>query len=173
MEHTLEKEKMDAVKAIADANLKISEARNTIFKLEETETEYLVAREKKALDRIQVVVEESQEVLETAKRNFDEVKALGNSVSEFSRSLLLLLEGFKGLVDGFEERNVLWEQQIGKQQDDLVELKKGLKSESVRIENDKKSLEQGRNVLREEETRIRVKWGEIDRAIIRLKEGRI
>lgn len=172
-EHIVDKEKMDAFKALADTNMKISEAKGILFKLQETETEYLEAREKKVLERIQKVVEESQELVNEAKENYQEMVELGRLTSDFSKSLVALHDLYRKAFTGFEERNILWEKQIGEEQDALIELRKGMKVEKMQIDNDKKSLEKAKTAHAEEDKRIRDKWGEIERTITRLKEGRI
>lgn len=51
-EHTVTSEELKALQALAKLNIKISEARETLEKLYETETEYLIERERKAVERI-------------------------------------------------------------------------------------------------------------------------
>lgn len=53
--HILEKKTMEAVKALSDLTLKISEQQNLLCKLQEEETEYLIEREKKAMERIKLL----------------------------------------------------------------------------------------------------------------------
>ncbi len=44
-------EQMNALKVLAETNVKISEAKQALFEMEKMETEYLIAREKKARER--------------------------------------------------------------------------------------------------------------------------
>lgn len=164
---------MDAFKALADTNMKISEAKGILFKLQETETVYLEVREKKVMERIEKVVNESQDLVNEAKENYQEIVEFGRSASDFSKSLVSLHDLYKKVLTDFEERNVLWEKQIGEDQDTLIELRNGMKVERTQINNDLKSLEKAKAVHTEEDRRIRDRWEEIDRTIKRLKEGKI
>ncbi len=169
----LEQQKMESIRAIADANMKVSEAKNLLFKLQEDETEYLVLREKKAMDRIQKVVDESQEILKQADQNHGQIKELLIGASQLVQDLLKFQQGLQGLFTEFDERNVEWEQKIGKQQDDLAEIQKQQSIQKVQIENDNKSLEKGRLKLSQDQKKLDSDRGTVERAIKRLKENRI
>lgn len=173
MEHTVSKENMESLKALSDINLKVSEAKNLLFKLQEDETAYLVTREEKAMDRIQKVVEESHSLVQEADKNHAQIKALIVEVSAFVEHLLQIQENFQGLLAEFEERNIDWERDIGKQQDDIAEIRKGLKLEKVQIENDLKNINVARKKLAEDQKKLDSDRGLIDRTIKRLKENRI
>lgn len=172
-EHIVSKEQMEALKALADTNIKISEAKGALFKLQETETEYLVVREKKAMDRIEKTIADSREFVDEAKKNYEEVKDFALEASSFAESLIKARGIFHKLLEEFEERNVIWEQDIGQQQDEIAEEKKNLKAQKVVIENDRKSLTKARVQHASDTLRLAGEWKELDRAITRLKEGRI
>lgn len=171
-EHILSKENMDSLKAIADANLKVSEARNVLFKLEEEETTYLVGREKKAMERIQKVIDESVLLVQEARENYREIVEIGNATSDLTRSITSLVELFKNATADFEERNLEWEKQIGLQQDEIVEVRNQLKAQRSEIDNDKKSIQKEQINIENEKIKIKDQWGEISRALTRLKERR-
>lgn len=169
----LEKSKMDSIKEIADNNIKISEAKNALFKLQEEETEYLMVREKKAMHRIQKTVEDSAELVEEANKNHGQIKELGNEVSQFVQNLIKISSDYHQLLKEFEDRNVEWECNIGQQQDDIAKIKRHLNIEAVQIQNDKKSLEQAKKQLIDDQKKLASDRGTINRTINRLKEGRI
>lgn len=173
MEIIVGKEQMESLKALAETNLKLSEAKNLLFKLQEEETAYLQAREKKALDRIKKTVEESRELVRVAEENHSEIKNLYIETSNFAENLVKLQEDFKLMLESFEERNISWEKDIGKQQDDIAQIKKEMKIEKLQIENDIKSLERSRQKLEEDQKKLKSDRGTIERAIKRLKENRI
>jgi len=173
MEMELEKTKMESIKAIADANLKVSEARNLLFKLQEQETEYLVVREKKAMDRIQLVMDTSKEMVKEADQNHLKIKNLGVEISEFVNNLLEIQKNFQDLLTEFEERNVEWERDIGKQQDDLVEIRNQQKVTLVQIENDQQNIALARKRLEDDQRKLDSDRGVVERTIKRLKENKI
>ena len=84
MENIITTEKMEALKALADANVKVSEVRGTIAKLKSEESAYLEEREKKALERIQIILDESESVLKEALSNY-------KAIHQFAKTLLNLL----------------------------------------------------------------------------------
>jgi hypothetical protein len=173
MDNTITKQEMESLKALSDINLKVSEAKNLLFKLQEDETAYLVTREQKAMDRIQKVVEESQCLVLEADQNHAQIKALIVEVSAFVEHLLRIQANFQGLLAEFEERNVQWERDIGKQQDDIVEIRKAIKIETNQVENDRKNVELARKKLTEDQKKLDSDRGTLERAIKRLKENRI
>lgn len=173
MEHILDKEKMDSIKALADTNMQISAAKGTLFQLQATETEYLEGREKKAMERIQKVVEDSHLLIKEAKENYQEIVDMSKSAAEVSKSLSSLHESFQKTLLDFEERNVLWGKQIENQQKEIADMRKGLQIEKMNIENDRTFIEKAKASVKLEERKIKDKWAEYERAIIRLKEGRI
>jgi len=140
MENVVGKETMESLKALADINLKVSEAKNLLFKLEEQETEYLIAREKKVMDRIKKVVDDSQEMVNEADKNYGQIKELLENISGFCNLLINTQEQFNTLIETFNQRNELWEKHIGEQQDGIEENRKLIKVHSQIIENDKKSI---------------------------------
>lgn len=172
-EHIVRKEHMESLKALSDVNIKISEAQNELFKLQESETEYLVTREKKAMDRIQKVVDDSQELIKEADKNHGQIKELLTGVSQFAEKLIKAQIDFHDLLAEFEEQNVEWEKKIGKQQDDLAEINKQQKVVQVQIENDKKSLEVAKNKLQDDQRKLDSDRGTVERTIKRIKQGKI
>lgn len=164
---------MEALQALADTNIKISEAKGALFKLQETETEYLVVREKKAMDRIEKTIADSREFVDEANKNYEEVKNFALDASSFAESLIKAQGTFHKMLEEFEERNVIWEQEIGKQQDEIAEEKKNLKAQKTVIENDRKSLSKAKAQHSMDALKLAGEWGELNRAITRLKEGRI
>lgn len=173
MENIVSTEQMESIKALSDVNIKISEAQNLLFKLHEEETTYLVVREKKAMERIQKVVDDSQEMLKEANKNHGQIKELGIGASEFLGKILRVQDNFHGFIVELDERNVEWEKHIGKQQDDIAEVRKHLKVENNQIENDKKTLIQAQKQLLDDQKKLDSGRGTLTRAIERLKQGKI
>lgn len=173
LEHVLEKESMDAVKALAKTNVEISNAKAALEGIKKLETEYLSEREEKVIERVEKVLEESAEILAQATQNYNEVHDLCNLASSFATFLIELQDKLLVLDDSFNVKATLWEKDIKSQEEAILELKKNLKADSTRIENDKKSLIQREKSVRTAEKKVADQWKEIDRAIKRLKEGRI
>lgn len=169
----IDSQKMEALKALSNLNLQLSEARELLFKLEEEETTYLIAREKKAMERIQKVVDDSRSMLNEADQNYEQIKTLAVEIAQFIEGLSQIKGDFQKLIAEFEQRNEEWERQIGKQQDDIFETRKALKIQATALANERKNIEQARNKLADEQRKLEVDRGALKRAIDRLKNNRI
>lgn len=164
---------MDSVKELAATNLKISEAKNIIFKLQEDETVYLEEREKKALVRIDKVLEDSRELLDLTKGNYNEVHEFCKTISSFANFLSEAHTKFGGVLESYKERNDEWNIEIDRQNAELEEIRKNITIERSLLANEKKNIEKAREGIEKEMKKMVDERGTLDRAIIRLKEGRI
>lgn len=173
MEHIVDKEKMDSLKALAETNMKVSETKNILIKLEETETEYLVGREKKAMERIQKVHDDSADLLKETHSNYELTSSLLTSVSASADFLGTAYEQFKGLLTDFEERNEVWEKNCEKWEANAAEVRQKIKVDQVKLENAKKSQEIREKAIENSLIKLADDEGTLKRAIGRLKEGRI
>lgn len=173
MEHTVDKQTMDALKALSDINLKVSEARNVLTKLEETETEYLVSREKKAIKKIQTTLDSSKELVEQINKNYETISGFAHSVSDGAVFLSKAHGSFTALVEAFAQKQTEWERDIKNQEETIVALKNSLKVDMVWLEGEKKTLDYGNKKLHQDSLKLEDERGTLERAIIRLKQGRI
>lgn len=141
MEQQVSSEQMNSLNALANTNIEISKAKEVLFKMKEEETEYLKKREKKAIQKIQKIIDESASLLQGARDNYYETTQFYNTVSAFSASLVHSYAIFKEIITDFDEKNELWEVSIKKQLDFIAEEKKKISEDKTRIENDKKGIE--------------------------------
>ena len=172
-EHELSKEHMDSMKALANTNMKIGEAKSTLLKLEEQETSYLEEREKKVLVRIDKILEDSKGLLAEAQANYSEIRELNTTVSSFSDFLLKAYDSFVGMLKDFREKNELWDSKVTAIEEGFAQIRQDISNDKIRINNDQEALERAKGVLRDEQRKIVSDRGELERAITRLKEGRI
>lgn len=142
-EQILEKEKMDSIKALSDVNIKISEARNVLFKLQEEETEYLVKREEKVLGKINKVFEESRDLLYETHKNYEEVHEFCQTISNYSDFVSESYKKLQNLLELFKNKNKLWEENVNKINIELAHQRK-------LIENDTKAIKERENRMDEE-----------------------
>lgn len=142
MEHILDKEKMESMKVLAETSMKISEAKGVLFKLQETETEYLVSREKKAVARIQQVLNDSQEILDKALNNHAQVKEYTDSIMSGVEFLNETYKKFQGMLANFNERNELWEKNIKQKEEQIAHQRKLVETDEKNIEKAYKDIEE-------------------------------
>lgn len=150
----LSQEKMKIVKELADTNIKISEAKNILFKLQENETEYLEGREKKALHKIQEVLTNSAELLDQTQKNYESVHEFCKTISDYSDFLQDTHGKLQSLIELFNKRNELWEENIRKQDEESARQKNIIKQDTKSIEEREKRINVAREDIKKEREHI-------------------
>lgn len=163
---------MDAVRALADTNVKVSEARVSLFKIMEQEASYIAEREKKALEAVDKALADSASTIAEAKENYARVMVLVSTVSEFADFLKKSQELFSSTVSDFEEHVILWESEAEERRKSLESFAQAIKDDKVRIKNDSESLDRGFVELAQGKKLLLDRQGVLDRSITRLKENR-
>ncbi len=163
-------EQMNSLKALADTNLQVSKAQEALFALQESETEYLVEREKKALERISAVITGSAEALREANQNYYETTQFYNTTASFAQQLTNQYELFKSVVSDFDLKNAQWESHIATEEKKLSDIRQQIKTDQVRIENDKKAIERANKSIEKEKQVIESRQAQIKHALEVLKE---
>ena len=169
----IEKQKMDALNALVQANLSVSDAKNKLVKLKEEENVYIAEREREALARIQSILDESNEILTNINTNYAEIKHIYETVSNIAAFLDESHAKLQGLHTLFTQKTELWEQEIAEKEKSMEELKKNLQVQTTLIENEKVSLKSKEKSLKAFERKLNDERGTLERAVARLKEGRI
>lgn len=172
-EHTISKEHMDALKALTDLNLKVSEARAELSEIENTKTEYIVEREKEAVERIEASLNASKDILRETRENYGLVSDFCNTMTGFADFLKEAHARFDEAVASFDESKVIFEAEMSRQENEIAETKKIIATERVKIANDKKSIENSKKTLEKTARKLEDERGTLERAIKRLKLGRI
>lgn len=173
MENFVDKQQMDALKALAATTLKVSDAKTTLIKLEETETEYLVGREKKAMECIQKVHDTSADLLQKTQENYDGVTQILSTISGFTDFITKAYGKFQDILKAFDERNVLWEENCKKWEEENQKKVNELKLRQSVVEGMEFANEKTKKKLSEDQQKLDDRYGTLERAIKRLKEGRI
>lgn len=145
---------MESVQALSNTNLTISEAKNTLFKLQETETEYLVSREEKAMDRIKNLLENSKELLDETTANHAKVKEYTDTVDSFAQFLKESHEKFSRMLEIFNERNELWDKNIKNQEQEIAKQRKLVELDTKKNEENEKRLKDYKKELEREKEYI-------------------
>lgn len=169
----VDKKQMEALQFLADTNLKIGDARTLLIKLQEQETTYLDGREQKALDRIQAVLDRSQQLLIESAGNYEKVKELYDTVCAFADLLAKAYDDFVAFKEKTEEKNQLQEERLTTIEEQLSHREQDVKAISVKIENEKKGLAAREKALGEAARKVISDRSAVDNKIKRLKEGRI
>jgi ABC-type transporter Mla subunit MlaD len=173
MEHTITHQELESLKALSEANLKISEARNTLFRLKEEETEYLVERERQAMERVEATLKASESLVAEADKNYALVLQLVAQVTDFADKLEKTQQEVEGLASEVEQQAAALKEREEKLMADLQKQNKGIEITKKLLENRQKAIENDLKKLEKERIKIADDRGVIKRTIERLKKGKI
>ena len=162
---------MDSVKALAETNMQISEAKNILFRLQSEETDYLVSREKKVMDRIDELYQTSKTTLDEIQNNYVGAYEILQMASENTKYLKESYSKFQVLISDFSKRNEAWEEEVSKQEERFTNIKKGLNVDTVKIANDRKSIELEQLKMVQDRRKIADDRGTLERAFARLNKN--
>lgn len=163
-------EQMNALKALSETNMKVSEAKATLIKIEETKQQYFKIREKETNERIDKILIESASLLQEARLNYYETTQFHHTTASYADAVKTAHETLLQNVKEFEERNTIWEQSMKKQEANLNEIKKVITIEKVRILNDKKNIEQNQKIIENDKRLIESRQEQIKSALEVLKK---
>lgn len=170
VEKRISKQQMDSVKALADTNIHISEAKNILFNLKKEETEYILSREKKVIERIDELYQESKSVIDDIQNNYEGAKIILQLVTQNTDFLKESQEKFQEVLISFTKRYDQWEKETSEQEKRFVSLKKGLEQDRVQIENDKAGIERTRLIMAQERRKIEDDRATLERAFTRINK---
>lgn len=149
------KEQMQALQTLADTNLKISEAKNTLLRLQEEETDYLVSREKKAVEKIEQVVKDSQSLVNEIKDNHEKVQEFYQTVSSFTGFMTETYDKFHHISEDFEKRTEAWEIKVKTQMSDVSLIRK-------EVQKDREKLDKELEALKDKEKGLKALAGHLE-----------
>lgn len=161
---------MDSVKALAETNMQISEAKNVLYNLKKEETEYILSREKKVIERINELYQESKSVIDDIKNNYEGTKIILQLAHDATKFLKENQIKFQDFTTSFDKRCEAWEKEVREQEERFISIKKGLEQDKVQIANDKKTIESTRLIMAEERRKIEDDRATLERAFNRLNK---
>lgn len=164
---------MDSIKALADMTIQISEARNTLIELQNTETEYIEEREEKTIEQIQAIFDKSNDLIDKIHNNNEEVKTLYSVVSGYKDFLDEGQGKFTKLLEEFNERSSLWSKFVEEKYEEFGKLEQKTKQDKKQIEADRKDIEIKKEEIRKAQIKIEDDRQIIKRAVERLKNKQI
>lgn len=164
---------MEALKALADTNVKIGEIKGVLTKLKEEEATYLSDREAKTVKHVQKVLKDSEDALNKAFSNYEEIKKFASETTEFAAYLHEAQEDFQILKDTFDAYTKAWADDIKTTENMLLELKEQVKLDQEKIDSEKKKIAKDWDKVAEEKKKLKDERETLDRAIARLKEKRV
>lgn len=161
---------MKSLEVLADTNLKISEAKNSLFKLQQTEQEYLKEREEKTKEIVQKALNESIELLKQTKYNYEEIKQFQNTTRTFADFLEEMFQKYTEFVENFNKRAELWEEIAKSQNEEIANLRKEIENEKEINKEKEKSLKEKEKILEREKIHIQSQQATLSSSYNELKK---
>jgi thioester reductase-like protein len=143
----LEKEQFDTLKLLADTNIKISDAKDTLNKLQDSESEYIISREEKVTEAINKLLEESSELLSQVHTNYQKVNDFCTVVSSYYDFLKEIHTKFEKMLDTSKKRDELWEENIRNQNQSIANQRKIIEEDRKRLDSDEENIKNKKKQL--------------------------
>jgi chromosome segregation ATPase len=170
---TLKKEEFETIKALSEMSLKISEARQTLTELKNTETKYIAERENKVVAQIQTIFDKSDSLVKQINKNHKDVNQLYLIVSEYKEFIEVGYNKFTELLNDFNERSTEWDLTVKDKYEEFSRLEDNVKQSKESIKRDFELIEKQKEEIRKEKIKLEDKQQIIKRTVERLKNKQI
>lgn len=164
----IEKQKMDSLKALAETNLKVSAAQEKLANLKKEEFEHAEKQKVRSLENLQVILDESQRILEAAFDNYKSINELATSSSELTEKVDDLYEEFIKYQATFTKKVAAWNGEVADKEKELEKIKQLIVIDQHKINADRESLERRKIIIQNEERKLRDGRETLERALNRL-----
>jgi chromosome segregation ATPase len=159
------KEKMENIKALAEINLQISEAKNALVKLKNSENDYIKEREAVVLKEITDLYEKSKEIISNISKNSEEIDIYIKTITQTTNFLSEIHEDFQKMLKDFLETKEEWDKEYKKQSKALEETGKYQEAQLKFLYNERKNNENTLKTIEKEKEIIRSKQAQIKSAL--------
>ena len=166
---TLEEEKFNIIKELADIHQSISNGHVELAKLKETTEEYMHLREVEAEDRVIKVLKESRDALEETSKNHTELTIYSNDLQSYAHELHGLTIDITTLFKDFNARMKEAEEDMKKNEVIVADVLQKIKIERVQVQEDRKMLNTERKQTAEENRLLDDRRKALERAWDELK----
>lgn len=171
-EVTLEQRKMETLRELSQAEMKVNEAKATLQELKERKNAFLQERENETLLKIKETWKESSEIVSKIGQNYEQVHTFFITIKEIVKFLEEAQENFGLLVADFNEHSKLWNEEAEKERQRLVELREKVDYDALVVSEGKKTLERQRQNNEKELGRIASRQKQIKAALEEIKKHR-
>jgi len=168
---TLKAEHFNSLKELSEMAIKISEAKETLIRLENTKTQYLKIRKEQTITAVNEALAQSEELIKKIQSNNNEVHTLYKTVSSFKGFLDEMYAGFQQLLADFEQNKELFDAKVEAQTHAFSKIEADLKAEEKSIKAQKKELEASFEHLERDKIKLADERETIKRTVERLKNN--
>lgn len=170
MEHEISKQHMDTLKALADTNVKISEAKALLENLKSQETTYLEEREKQTMEVIEKCFAQSEDLVQKIKHNYEDIQHLFNTATSHTHFLSENYKKFNDLLDEFNKKSQIWEKRVAEEEEKIADMRKQIEIDSVKISEERKVMDSIGKQLAKEKTLIESRQAQLKAALSLIKK---
>jgi len=167
---TVDSTKMEALKSLAETNLKVSNAKVTLAEIKNEHNAYIKKREEKVLDQIKAIIDQSQKILDEAYANYEEVHDLSKSVDQISTFIFEAHSDLLSLNKLFDERSSLWEKDVAAVNEIMSAKKKQILVDQTLIKNDQDSIKKTYKAIAVQKRKLQDDRETMEREIERFKK---
>lgn len=167
--HELDTETMQKLERLADINVQISKAKTILSQLSEEEASFLEDREKKAVEKVNSILEHSQSIVDQINHNHDQVTQFHNTVVSFVGFLEEIYDKTKGLMESFDTQSEQWEAKVIEQDESLSTRKALLDKQTNALAEEKENLKKKEKDLIAFDRALNDKYATLERTQARIK----
>lgn len=163
---TLDQRTMESMKILSETNVEIGKAKGILADLQATEATYLEEREKKAVERIDNLLTQSEDILARIGLNYDEVRQFANDVTTYVGFLKELQQKVLVAIESFNQKADTFDQYVAQEEARLAEIKKDLEVREKQMVIDKQSVADGLKRIKEGKLLINSRQQQITEALM-------
>lgn len=170
---TLDQEKFASLKELSEIQLKLAEGRAELKKLQDTTEEYEKTREKGAYEAVQRALEASKGALSEADKNRDTLAHFLTSAKETVQFIKTLHENLATEFSEFATRTDEAITVINQKADEVNRATEQIRLQRNALESERGGFEEAKRKMNEEKRVFDDRKATLERAINRLKQGKV
>lgn len=172
MEQTLDKQMMESLRELAKINGEISSGKVEIIHLKKDLDRFLEERGRLENEKIQLILQESNETIKKIYENKDYVVNYFNEVKSFSKFLQDIHEVLNKSVESFKIEQELWDEKVKKDSKQFAGIKQELENQSIALKRDKEYIENSKKQIAKDREYIRNQQETIKANIIHIRKNK-
>lgn len=164
-EITLEQRKMETLRELSKAEMKVNEAKATLLELQKGTADFVADREAKTIEKIKGVWKESGEIVNKISENYEKVHEFYTITASLAAFIEEANEKLTESVQNFNKHSELWEENTEKERKRLEEIRKKVDYDALIVEEGKKTIAKQRLENEKELGRIASKQRQLKAAL--------
>lgn len=169
----LDHEAFESIKELAAIQANIAEGRDTLANLEKNKESFLAVQEAELIERLQKALKESSSYVNEINKYNDELVEYRRDTDSYIKSLRYFNERVVSVSNTIETSvsNII--AHLDEQSEAISKAKKQIKLDRENIKTEREELAMKNKLMQEQEIKLKDGQETLERAITRLKQGRI